>query len=68
MAIRAAATAESTCSHVWTRPMRRSMASSAACTPSEMRLKPALRKARSAFQSPALSGLASSVISASGAT
>ena len=66
LALRQAATASCTCCHVWMRPKARRQTSSVDWTPREMRLKPARRSARRAFQSPALSGLASSVISAWG--
>ena len=62
---RTAATASCTCAKVWTRPIACSSASSVDCTPSESRFTPARRRARSAFQSHALSGLASTVISGS---
>ena len=68
LALRQAATASCTCCHVWMRPKARRQASSVDWTPREMRLKPARRSVRRAFQSPALSGLASSVISAWGST
>ena len=65
LAFLAASTACCTCSMVWMRPMAFNSSSQADCIPSEMRLKPARRKARRAFQSPVESGLASKVISAS---